>query len=156
MKSIYDLPENLQEYMKNNTTDLADGYVRFLNEKDIDRIDNILDQSTIWNGGIPFATTVFGDVLAWESGYVILYKFTEDDYNVMLSGTDFFFSNLEDEEYRKDFFDMDLFYESMEKFGEIDHNECYVLEPIPKLGGLREIKYVNIGELEGYLNMLVS
>lgn len=149
------LPKNLSEYIKNDGTSVADGYIRFLKEEGIEEIRQIVETSEIWQGGIPFATTAFGDILAWEDGYVMLYKFTDEDYTVMLSGTDFFFPNLKDEEYQKDFLDMELFFASIDKMGEINDDECYTLEPIPRIGGARDIRYVNIGKLKEYLTLIV-
>lgn len=155
MSIIDKLPSNLREYIKNDGSSLVDGYIRFVKEDEIAELLEIVEQSELWQGGIPFATTVFGDVLSWEDGYIMLYKFTEEDYTVMLSGTDFFFSNLKDQEYQKDFLDMDLYLAAIDKMGEIHDDECYVLEPIPRLGGAREIKYVNIGKMKEYLMMLI-
>lgn len=155
MSSIDKLPTNLYEYLKNDGASVVDGYIRFLKKNEIDEIKKIVEQSEIWQGGTPFATTVFGDVLAWEDGYIILYKFTDEDYTVMLSGTEFFFDNLNEKEYQSDFLDMDLYYASIDKMGKIHDDECYILEPIPKIGGAREIQYVNVGKLKEYLVMLV-
>ncbi len=154
--SMFDkLPPSLRDYIKNDGSSVADGYIRFLAANEIEEVRRIVEKSEMWQGGIPFATTVFGDVLSWENGYIMLYKFTDEDYTVMLSGTDFFFANLKDEEYRKDFLDMDLYYASIEKMGEICADECYTLEPIPRIGGARDIKYVNIGKMKEYLMLLV-
>lgn len=149
------LPLNLKEYIVNQGENLVDGYIRFLDEKNIDRMSDLLKSCSIWNNGVPFATTVFGDILAWEDGYVMLYKLTEEDYTVMLSGTDFFFQNLKDGEYQKDFLDVDLYNVAIQKYGEITNDQCYVLEPIPRLGGARKEKYLNLGELWSYIQILI-
>ncbi len=149
------LPDNIQRYIDEDGKPLLDGYIRFLNKDKSKEIDDIVSNSPMWNGGIPFATTVFGDVIAWEDGYIVLYVLSEMDYKVILSGSKFFFSNLEDAAYQKDYFQMDLYKEIKEKFGAVDSNECYVIEPIPKLGGARDIKYMNIGDLKTYLHLLV-
>lgn len=155
MEMINKLPNNVKAYIEKNGSDLVDGYVRFLESSEIEEIAEILKKSSIWNDGIPFASTAFGDIIAWEEGYVILYKFTDENYTVMLSGTEFFFDNLADSSYRTDFFDMALYNAAIEKCGKIEKDECYVLEPIPKLGGAREIKYVNTGSLRNYLQFMI-
>lgn len=155
MKMINNLPANLKDYIESHGENLADGYIRFLEADEIDGMSELLKHSSIWHDGIPFATTVFGDVLSWEEGYIMLYKFIDEDYTVMLSGTDFFFVNLKDIEYQKEFLDMALYKIAIEKFGKVNCNECYVLEPIPKLGGAREEKYLNIGDLKSYLQILI-
>lgn len=155
MGKMNDLPIKLKDYIKNHGQNLANGYIRFLGEDDIDELSDMLKQSVIWHDGIPFATTVFGDVLSWEDGYIMLYKFTEEDYTVMLSGTDFFFVNMEDEEYKKDFLDIELYESAMKKLGSVKDNECYILEPIPRLGGAREERYLNVGDMKSYLQILI-
>lgn len=155
MGMINNLPANLKHYIENYGKNLVDGYIRFLEIDEIEEVSDILRISNIWNDGIPFATTVFGDVLSWEDGYIMLYKFTDEDYTVILSGTDFFFENLKDIEYQKDFFDIQLYKSAIKRLGRINRKECYILEPIPKLGGAREEKYLNIGKLKSYLQILV-
>lgn len=155
MRFIDKLPANLKEYIINNGVDLADGYIRFLNEDEIGKMVELLESCPIWHDGIPFATTVFGDVLAWDDGYIMLYKLSEEDYTVILSGTEFFFDNLKDEEYVKDFFDIELYKAAINKCGRIDRDQCYVLTPIPRLGGARIEKYLNVGELFSYITILL-
>lgn len=150
------LPENIKEYIENKKEPLLDGYIRFFGEEKITEITDIVSRSSIWNGGIAFAVTAFGDVFVWEGGYVFLYQFTDSDYNVILSGTDFFFENIEDEDYQADFFDLTLYQESVDKYGEIDESECFTLEPIPALGGERKLKYVHVGDMKTYLSLLVQ
>lgn len=149
------LPLNLKEYILNNGESLVEGYIRFLSEEDICKLSDILKQCSVWNDGIPFATTVFGDVLSWEDGFVMLYKLTEEDYTVMLSGTDFFFENLKDFDYQTDFFDVDLYKVAIAKYGKIQRNQCYVLEPVPRLGGARVERYLQVGELFSYISVLI-
>lgn len=150
------LPANLKNWVCTTKETLADGYIRPLNEIQCNSINQILKGFSIWNGGIPFATTVFGDVLSWEDGYVVLYKMPEEDFSIILAGTKFFFSNISDVEYQKDYFDMPLYKAAIAKFGKVDNDHCYILEPIPKLGGNREEKYLNTGELIPYLALLTS
>lgn len=150
------LPDNIKEYIKQSKRDLLDGYIRFLGEEEISAIDKIIQNSSIWEGGLPFATTAFGDVFVWDGGYILLYKFTEVDHNVILSGSTFFFENVDDSGYQKDFFDIELYILAVNKYGKIDHTECYTLEPIPALGGLRELSYVHIGDMKTYLKMVIE
>ena len=141
MRFIDKLPANLKEYIINNGVDLADGYIRFLNEDEIGKMVELLESCPIWHDGIPFATTVFGDVLAWDDGYIMLYKLSEEDYTVILSGTEFF--------------DIELYKAAINKCGRIDRDQCYVLTPIPRLGGARIEKYLNVGELFSYITILL-
>ena len=156
MKLIDKLPLILKEYIERNGGSLVNGYIRFLDEDAMEQMAEWLKPCAVWNHGVPFATTVFGDVLAWEEGYIMLYKLTEEDYTVMLSGAEFFFRNLDDPEYRKDFLDISLYDEAIRKLGKIKSDECYVLEPIPRLGGARTERYLScVGELKSYIQFLI-
>lgn len=152
---ITKLPENIRNYIEKDGTALLDGYLRFLKKEEIRLFHEMLEKGSIWNAGIPFATTVFGDVLAWEDGYVMLYKMPEADYTVMLSGTTFLFENLKDASYQADYFNLDLYNEAQKKLGKVQSNECYVIEPIPALGGAREINYLSTGDMKTYLYLLI-
>lgn len=155
MNEINKLPDNIKNYILTDGKDLADGYIRFLNSDKIDEISEILKKSQIWNNGVPFAITVFGDVVAWEDNYIVLYKFTDEDYTIILSGSEFFFTNLQDKTYQQDFFDIELYHEAVKRLGKISREQCYIFEPIPKLGGAREVKYLNIGEFKNYIYILL-
>lgn len=150
------LPDNIKEYIEQNQEDLLGGYIRFLKKEDITAISEIVQKSSMWEGGVPFATTAFGDVFVWNEGYILLYKFTEADYNVILSGSTFFFDNINDIEYQKDFFDIDLYENVLAEYGELDNTECYTLEPVPALGGARELPYIHIGDMKTYLHMVIG
>ena len=154
MGLIDNLPNNIKKYIEINGNNLAENYIRFLSKEQIEGVFEIIQHASIWNEGIPFATTAFGDVIVWEKGYVMLYKFTEENYTVILSGTDFLFVNFEDEAYKDEFFDMELYRDAIVKCGEVTADECYTLEPIPRLGGKRELKYINKGKLMSYLGMI--
>lgn len=156
MSILEKLPDNIKLYIEQEKENLLDGYIRFLKEDEISDILTIIEKSTMWQGGIPFATTGFADVFVWNDGYVVLYKFSEADYNVILSGTTYFFENINDSEYQKDFFDVDLYEKSVDKCGYIDEKKCYTLEPIPSLGGAREIDYVHVGDMKTYLDMVTT
>lgn len=156
MNYLAKLPQNIKEYIEQDKEELLEGYIRFHNEEEIDSILSIINQSNMWNGGIPFATTAFGDVFVWQDGFIVLYKFTEADYNVILSGSTFFYENVNDLDYQKEFFDIALYREAVNRFGSINRKECFSLEPIPALGGAREIKYVQIAEMKAYLSLVIQ
>ena len=168
------LPDHIRQYIAGKQPEAADGYVRFLQEEQITRLTGILgwikdaDRPADAFGqaggaqiadaqvtGIPFAITAFADVLSWEDGYVMLHRLSEGDERVMLYGTDFLFQNLEDPAYQQDFFEMALYRQALQKCGRPGAEECFVLEPIPQLGGARELRYVSVGNLWNYISLLI-
>lgn len=156
MSAVEQLPDNIKDYRKKNKENLLDGYIRFLDEGGRSELLDIVKKSFLWEGGIPFATTAFGDVFVWNDGYIMLYKFTEADYQVILSGSGFFFENIKDTEYQKDFFDYDLYLAALARNGTIGEGECFTIEPIPALGGARELSYIHVGDMNAYLNLVIS
>ncbi len=147
------LPEELKN--KNDGYSYAKGYIRFLGESESGEIEKIVSNSDLWQGGVPFAVTPFGDILVWYNNYVYLYDFALNDYSVILSGSKFFMSNIEDPDYQDDFFDMSLLDEAINKVGALNGGNCYTLEPMPSIGGAKEIKYIGIGDLKVYLTLLI-
>ena len=156
MKLLENLPENIKDYCMNQKEDLLDGYIRFLDEAGAEEVFEIVRISRIWKGGIPFATTAFGDVFVWCDGFIVLYRFAEADQDVILSGTAYFFVNVNDTEYQEDFFDIGLYQETVNLYGNINDTECFTLEPVPALGGARELQYIHIGDRNTYLQMLIA
>lgn len=148
---------NIPEELKNKDVGYvyANGYIRFFDENESNEIEEMISSSELWQGGIPFAVTAFGDVLVWYDNYIYLYDFTTNDYSVIMSGSKFFMSNIEDEDYQADYFDMELLKESIAKVGKLNDLDCYTLAPIPAIGGAREVKYVGTGDLKVYLSILI-
>ena len=90
------LPKQINDYTNKS---LLNGYLRFLDDKTRKEYTKILETYYQWEGGIPFAITAFADVLVWNDNYVYKYNLIEDNVSVILSGFEYFFQNIEDDEY---------------------------------------------------------
>ena len=149
------LQKILNERIQKKDCSLLNGYLRLLDEPMQNKVLSIIEKYEDWQGGIPFAITAFGDVLVWDSNYVFMYKLVEDKVDVILSGFDFFFDNINDKEYQKDFFDLVLYNSAVEKYGALENDECFTIQPLPKLGGKLEINYLSKGKFVEYLALIL-
>ena len=129
------LPTNIQKLVSANSVELLNGYIRIINSKSINQFLEILKGKDFWESDIPFATTVFGDV-------------------IVMCGDEFFAQNIEDSTFQNTYFDLDLFYNAEKKYGKISPDQCYAFLPIPALGGKKELNSIEIQPLLPYLTLL--
>ncbi|SCI51316.1 Domain of uncharacterised function (DUF1851) [uncultured Blautia sp.] len=149
------LPTNIQKLVSANSVELLNGYIRIINSKSINQFLEILKGKDFWESDIPFATTVFGDVVAWNlDGYIQLYKMTDGISEIVMCGDEFFAQNIEDSTFQNTYFDLDLFYNAEKKYGKISPDQCYAFLPIPALGGKKELNSIEIQPLLPYLTLL--
>lgn len=154
-KNKITLPKILTERIQKKDYVLLNGYLRLLDEPMQDKVLSLIEKYEDWQSGIPFAITAFGDVLVWDSNYVFMYKLVEDKVDVILSGFDFFFDNINDKEYQKDFFDLDLYNSAINRLGPLAKDECFTIQPLPKLGGKKEESYLAKGKFIEYLALIL-
>lgn len=147
------LPKQINDYTNKS---LLNGYLRFLDDKTRKEYTKILETYYQWEGGIPFAITAFADVLVWNDNYVYKYNLIEDNVSVILSGFEYFFQNIEDDEYQNDYFELNLYKQCKEKVGDLDFNESYTFSPIPALGGTKNLDTVSKGKSLEYIILLIQ
>ena len=139
------LPKKLVESNKNN---LANGFVRLCNPE---IFKDVLADGYNVSDVIIIGTTVFGDFIVWEKQkYVNLVSFSKHTVTVLESGFDFFFEDIEDESYLKQYFEYDLYKEALKVLVECKEDECYTVNPIPVLGGDATVEKIQIGKLREY------
>jgi hypothetical protein len=152
------IPNELQNYLhENKAVRLLDGYLLLLNDAEREKYGKITLPVTEQHGNMePFALTAFGDLLAWDGQYVYMFRLAEGRMNVILSGFSFFFQNIEDEAYQKDYFDIDLFKQAEQEVGTLCEGECYSFEPIPLLGGDKSVQTIRKNKTAEYIEFLVN
>lgn len=150
------LPNIISEKSDNGRAKLLNGYLRFIPEEQWELYVKVLKQSPLWDNGIPFAVTAFCDLLVWDKdGYILIYQMVDRIKHVVMHGADFFFANINEPQFQKDFFDLKLYNEALEMFGGLQNDQCYIFEPIPALGGSKELKNISIGNTLPYLSILI-
>lgn len=151
---MLELPENIKKFINDGNLVLLKGYLTFLTEDQIKKVVEIVKNSSLWEGGIPFAYTAFGDVLVWNDEFIELYKFKDGVSNVIMSGSEFFFTNIKDTDYQKDFFEVDLYKEAVSKMDLLDKNEVFGFEPLLALGGTKKVDYLKKVKFPEYLELI--
>lgn len=100
---------------------------------------------------IIIGTTAFGDFVVWEKNkYVNLISFSKHSITVLESGFDFFFADIEDDQFLKKYFECDLYQDAAAKVGICKEDECYTISPIPFVGGRATIDQLKIGKIREY------
>ena len=73
-------------------------------------------------------TTAFADVITWQKKIDILglFFYKEEDFDIIDSGMDFFFTDIYTEDsLRNDFFDLKLYEKAVKKYGELEYNQSF-------------------------------
>lgn len=149
------LPANIQRCVAEDNLELLDGYIRFINSRDIKAFLDILSGKEFWESDVPFAITAFGDIFAWNSdGYIQLYKMTEGTSTIIMHGDKFFIQNTADKEFQKAYFELDMFYAAKERYGNLSPGQCYGFAPIPALGGKKDVASIQIEPSLAYVALL--
>jgi hypothetical protein len=139
------LPKQLVE---SNNDKLAKGFIRLCNP---DIYKDILSDGYNETDVIVIGTTVFGDFIVWEKQkYVNNVSFSKHKVTVLESGFDFFFEDIEDENFLKQHFEYGLFEEAVNALGKCKDDECYTVNPLPVLGGDAAIDKIQIGKIREY------
>ncbi len=148
-------PANIQKFISQSDMELLDGYIRFIDPQDIDQFLKIFERKEFWESDVPFATTAFGDIFAWNvDGYIQLYKMVDGMSEIIMSGDEFFAQNVGDSIFQKTYFDLELFFDAQKKYGKLLPDQCYAFIPIPALGGKKELNSVEVEPLLSYLALL--
>ena len=113
------VPDEVIEIWKNyGLGSFLNGYLRVINPDDYKE----LVEETYFRGkeSIPLFTTAFADVITWQKNrYIGIIFYKEEDFDIIDSGMDFFFTDIYTEDsLRNDFFDLNLYEKAVKKYGE--------------------------------------
>lgn len=136
--------------------EFCDGYLRMVNP--LEYMDFVKATCFFGEDSIPFMVTAFGDIIVMHNGYVkiIKYKNKNSDFDVVSSGMNFFWVDLEDPESNfSDELEMALYNKVKDKFDKLQFDECYAfdIEDVKK-GKLKQPK-IKIRKIKEYLNDVV-
>ena len=104
------VPDKVIEIWKNyGLGSFLNGYLRVINPDDYKE----LVEETYFRGkeSIPLFTTAFADVITWQKNrYIGIIFYKEEDFDIIDSGMDFFFTDIYTEDsLRNEFFDLNLY-----------------------------------------------
>ncbi|RKM55775.1 DUF1851 domain-containing protein [Butyrivibrio sp. X503] len=134
---------------------MLDGYIKIINP---DEYKEILRESYFRaEEAIPIMMTAFGDVITWEDNrYIRMICFKDGVFKGLGAGFKYFFSNMLDEDFQKDFFEPDLFKCANEKLGKPEFDECYGFVPLLGLGGKRSADNLEKVKVKEYIAIIAQ
>ena len=151
------VPDEVIEIWKNyGLGSFLNGYLRVINPDDYKE----LVEETYFRGkeSIPLFVTAFADVITWqENRYIGIIFYKEEDFDIMASGMDFFFSDIYTEEsFRKEFFDLKLYEKAVKRYGELEYNQSFCFVPLLGLGGKKSVDNLDKGDTLTHIYLITE
>lgn len=156
LKYTNKLPEELiGTWKKYGLGSLANNFLRIINPDDY--LD-ILERSYIRHKqAIPIFTTAMGDIIVWEKNkYVNLLNYRKGFVNVVSSGFEFFFDDIQDNEFMNDELMWQPFPEAIRKYGEPSYDECLGYTPLLGLGGAEKVENLKKVKLREHILIIAE
>lgn len=146
--------ELLEQYQKSHS-ETSNGYWRLVDSAQLDEYRSRLTSDEA-ESFVPFAISVFGEILALEKDkYVNYFNTPSGTSEVIASGLKFFFEDLEEESFVKQHFRIELFHQAKEKYGLLAPHQCYGFVPLLALGGTESVSHLEICDLSVHLELLL-
>ena len=138
------------------------GYLKIINPEEY---RDLLD-STYFLGdlAVPIFVTAFGDIITFEENrYLRFVKYKDGVFEIILENFLFFLKFLKDEDFQKDYFEIDLYKSALKQYGDLDYDYCFGFFPLLGLGGQKTVENIDkvkikehiyiISELAGNIGM---
>ena len=132
---------------------MLNGYLRVINPDDY----KALVRETYFRGdiSIPIFTTAFGDVINWEEGrYIRMVKYKNGTFHGMAAGFKFFFPDLEDEEFVKEFLEIEQYEAALQLLPMPKLDECYGYTPLLALGGSEKVENLRVVKIKEHIHLI--
>ena len=103
-------------------------------------------------------TTAFADVITWQKNrYIGIIFYKEEDFDIIDSGMDFFFTDIYTEDsLRNDFFDLKLYEKAVKKYGELEYNQSFCFVPLLGLGGKKSVDNLDKGDTLTHIYLITE
>lgn len=151
------VPDEVIEIWKNyGLGSFLNGYLRVINPDDYKE----LVEETYFRGkeSIPLFITAFADVITWqENEYIGIVLYRLEDFEIMASGMDFFFSDIYTEKNFTDkYFDLKLYEKAVKKYGELEYNQSFCFVPLLGLGGKKSVDNLDKGDTLRHIYLITE
>ena len=151
------VPDEIIEIWKNyGLGSFMNGYMKVINPDDYKE----LVEETYFRGkeSIPLFTTAFADVITWqENEYIGIVLYRLEDFEIMASGMDFFFSDIYTEKNFTDkYFDLNLYEKAVKRYGELEYNQSFCFVPLLGLGGKKSIDNLDKGDTLTHIYLITE
>ena len=148
------LPSELIYLWKNyGFGSFMDGYLKIIDP--LEYQDLLTDTYFRGEISIPMFVTAFGDIIAWEENkYVRMIMYKNGLFKGMAAGFDFFLEDLQNEVFNKDFFNITMYIEAVQTWGNIKFDECFGFIPLLGLGGSEEVKNLKKVKIREHIELI--
>ncbi len=133
---------------------LLDGYIRFYST---DKLTSFLSNHQMFdNIGIPFAITVFGEILLWKDNkYIIVLDIIKNKVQMIAPTYERFVESLNENTYVQQYFLMDLYKKAEQKLGELSIDECYGFVPFIMVDN-KDLNSLEVVKWKEYLEIVIQ
>lgn len=147
--------ELLTAWEKHGFGSILKGYLRFINP---DAYKLLLDMSYFRAAvSIPILVTAFGDIITWEENkYIAIIRYKYGEFNILSSGFDFFFEDLQDPYFLNKYFELDKYIEAVNVHGKPGMDECFGYIPLLGLGGNECVENIQIVKLKEHIELITQ
>lgn len=109
------------------------------------------------NVAIPIMVTGFGDIITWEKNeYVSIIKYKNGTFDIVLKRFKHFFNCLQDEYFIEKYLELNKYNEAVEKYGELDYNECFGYVPLLGMGGGEKVDNLKKVKIKEYIELITQ
>lgn len=165
---VKDVPEEIiNEYKDKIPTEMMDiwkkygfgyfydGYLKVINPKDYQKL--VQESYFLGDVAIPIFATGFGDLITWEkNNFLGIVKYRYSDNDVISAGMDYYFEDLYDGDFDKEFFDMRKYKAAVKKYGSLEYDECFGYVPLLALGGKESVNNVKKVKIREHIALIAS
>nr|WP_304214434.1 T6SS immunity protein Tdi1 domain-containing protein [Fredinandcohnia onubensis] len=150
------LPEELIEiWKKYGFGTFANGYLKIINPDDY--VDIIERSYLRHKQAIPIFTTAMGDIIVWEKNeYINLLNYRKNHVHVVSSGFEFFFDDVQDNEFMNDELMWQPYPEAISKYGVPTYDECFAYTPLLGLGGAEKVENLKNVKLREHILLIAE
>ncbi len=107
------------------------------------------------NEAIPIMATSFGDIITWEENrYIGLIRYRKGTFNIISSGSDYFFNDLKDEYFVSKYLDKSQYESAVELYGTPEFDECFGYVPLLGLGGSEKVESLEKVKIKEHIELI--
>lgn len=129
------------------------GYLKIINPEEY---RDLLD-STYFRGdlAVPIFVTAFGDIITFEENrYLRLVKYKDGVFEIILENFLFFLKFLKDEDFQKDYFEIDLYKSALKQYGDLDYDYCFGFVTLLGLGGQKTVENIDKVKIKEHIYII--
>ena len=145
--------ELIQIWQNHGIGTFLGGYLKIINPEEY---RDLLD-STYFRGdlAIPIFVTAFGDIITFEENkYLRLVKYKNGVFEIILENFLFFLKFLKDEDFQKDYFEIDLYKSALKQYGDLDYDYCFGFVPLLGLGGQKTVENIDKVKIKEHIYII--